>query len=432
MTVYLNYIADARALTHDSVVQLKGWVQSIRAHKQIRFVDLVDETGLIQLVIENLDTAINKESCIEVEGKLLKTPSGEEIHVKELKVISDFSISISPLPRARFDVFAGDGVDNLLSNRHLYLRNPQLQAVLKFRHKFFRAIHDIFAQQGFVEIHAPILTELTLYDERTAFKTQYLDDEIYLTQCAGFYLEACINSFNKVYNIGPSFRAEQTHGRRHLAEYWHVKTELAHVGLPALISFVENLLSSLCKNLIQVAANEIELLNSILPTMDFHPPYPQITYRQAIERLKLAGIEVEFGNTIPPQAEDILSLQFAQPFWILNSPATLEPFPYVINENDPMTTNVADLHAPSGFGELLGVAEKIHQLDELTKRAKEKGLSPSQMERFKWYFDLRSAACVPHGGMGMGVERMIRWLLNLPHVRDTIPFPRLTGRKPRP
>lgn len=433
MPIYLDNISSIYDLAHNSVICLKGWIQNVRAHRQISFVDLVDETGSIQLVIDDPATQVNKESYIEIEGKFIRSQTGGEIHIKTLKVISDFSLNIFPLPRAKFDIFSDDiSVDNLLSNRHIYLRNPKLQAVLKFRHKFFREIHEIFAQQGFTEIHAPILTELTLYDEHTAFKTLYDGDEIYLTQCVGFYLEACVHSISKVYNIGPSFRSEQTHGRRHLAEYWHIKAELAHMDLLALMSFVENFLSQLCSELLQVANEEIAQLGSSLPDIDFLPPYPRITYRDALERLKANGASVEFGKAIPPHAEDILALQFAKPFWIMHPPAALEHFSYVITESDPATTNVADLHVPNGYGELLGVAEKIHKLDELNRRAKEKGITPGQMERFKWYFDLRSAACIPHGGMGMGVERTLRWLLGLPHVRDTIPFPRLPGRRPRP
>ncbi len=433
MIVNLNSIADTKTLHHGTEIWLRGWVQSIRSHKQVVFIDLVDETGVIQLVVEEPAIQVGKESYVEVKGILVLTKVREEVFVKDMRVVSDFSLDLFPLPHAKFDIFSNDGdVDHLLSNRHIYLRNSKLQTVLKFRHKFFREIHKIFAEQGFTEIHAPILTELTLYDEGTAFKTIYDDEEIYLTQCAGFYLEACVHSISKVYNIGPSFRAEQTHGRRHLAEYWHIKAELAHVNLTDLIKFAENLLGQLCENLIQLAAEEIELLDSKINMMDIKPPYPQITYREALKLLKDHGVKVDFGKAIPPHAEDILSTQFTKPFWILYPSSLLEHFSYVINENDPATANVADLHVPHGYGELLGVAEKNHDLNELTRRAQEKKISPKQMERLKWYFDLRLAACIPHGGMGMGVERTLRWLLNLPHVRDTIPFPRLSGRKPRP
>lgn len=428
----LNCIADTKKLSNQTEVSLKGWVQNIRHHKNTTFIDLVDETGSIQVVIEQPDVQITKESCIEVNGNFIKDVSGDKICVNEYLVIANFSLEISPSPRSKFDIFSDEGVDNLLTNRHLYIRNPKLQAVFLFRHKFFHAVREVFEEQGFIEIHAPILTEITLYDERTAFKTDYMGKEIFLTQCVGFYLEACVHSFSKVYNMGPSFRAEQTHGRRHLTEYWHIKAELAFVDLPALMKFVESFLFSLHEKLIKDASDEVSLLNPEFFKMDLSSPFPRITYRQALDSLNADGIKIEFGKAIPPQAEDIISRKFQKPFWIMHPPAVLEPFPYALNEQDLMTVNVADLHAPGGFGELLGVAEKIYKLDELEKRANEKGFSQKQLDRLQWYFDLRSAACIQHGGMGMGVERTIRWMLGLPHVRDTIPFPRLSGRKPRP
>lgn len=428
----LDCISDITKLSDHTEVRLKGWVQNIRHHKHTTFIDLVDQTGSIQVVIEQPAGKITKESCIEINGSFVKNNSSIEIRVDEFVVLSNFSLDISPSPRSNFNIFSDDGVDNLLSNRHLYIRNPKLQKVFLFRSKFFQAIRDLFEEQGFIEIHAPILSEITLYDEKTAFKTDYMGEEVFLTQCVGFYLEACVHSFSKVYNMGPSFRAEQTHGRRHLAEYWHIKAELAFFDLSALMKFVESFLFSLNEKLFQIASDELVLLNPEFLKMDFGSPFPRISYREALELLKEDGITVEFGREIPPKAEYILSLKYCKPFWIMYPPEELEPFPYAINKQDLSTVNVADLHAPGGFGELLGVAEKIYSLDELEKRASKKGFSQKQLDRLQWYFDLQSAGCIQHGGMGMGVERTIRWMLGLPHVRDAIPFPRLTGRKPRP
>jgi asparaginyl-tRNA synthetase len=431
------FISDLKSLISDKVVvTVTGWIKNQRSLGSLKFIDLEDSTGQIQVVSERLSLSMPKGSAIKVVGTLKvqeNDSSKVEIIAETIELIQAFLLdTISPLPRSDTASLELTGIDNLLSNRHLYICNDRAQTILRFRHKFFRTMHSWFDKQGFIEINAPILTEALLYKESTAFSVDYFGTPVFLTQCVGFYLEACILAFEKVYNFGPSFRAEPSHGRRHLAEYYHIKAEIAHVNLRNLMDFVQNLISEVCSEIIEVAGDELEKLNAPLLTFDLTPPYPEIAYKEAIKILNRRGFEIQVGQSLPPEAEESLSYDFDKPFFIVGLPSAVEPFPYVIDPNDSELTLTADLHAPGGFGEILGIAEKIYRRSDLENRALERKLSKEQRKRLEWYFNLRDAGCVPHGGIGMGVERTIRWLLGLTHVRDAIPFPRLFNRIPRP
>jgi asparaginyl-tRNA synthetase len=304
-------------------------------------------------------------------------------------------------------------------------------AIIKFRYELIEIIRQWFRKEGFVEIHAPILTQLPLYDDDTLFSLNFFGQKVFLTQCVAFYLESAVHAFERVYSISPSFRAEKSKGRKHLAEFWHVKAEIAFADLEEIINFVENMLSYVIRKIWVEAKELMEILEirtdlSILTKI----PYPRITYSDALIRLRAMGIEREWGRSLTDNDLSSLSKTFDTPFWITGNPRNIEPFPYKIDPANTHIVKVADLIAPDGFGELCGVAEKIWKIHELDERMKEKGKDTDK--RYEWYRELRQFGSVPHSGFGIGIERMIRWLLRLNHVRDAIPFPRLFGRMPNP
>src|SRR5690606_30701527 len=190
-----------------------------------------------------------------------------------------------------------------------------------------------------------------------------------------------------------------------------------------IIATVETLISytvQVCKDRF---GKEIQVLGNEMCMDGVKTPYPRITYEEAIRQLQGMGFDIEFGKGLGSSEEEALSKNFNAPFWVVGIPRSIEPFPYVVNPNDPRVTMTADLIATNGYGELLGVAEKIHDISMLEERMSEKGVWDDP--KYDWVKDLRRLGCVPHGGFGMGVERMIRWILNIPHVRAAIPFPRV-------
>lgn len=156
-------------------------------------------------------------------------------------------------------------------------------------------------------------------------------------------------------------------------------------------------------------------------------PFVRISYEDAISHLKSKGVNIDYGKGLGSKEEEILSKLYGGPFWVVGIPRSIEPFPYCIDQTDNRVTMVADLIASNGYGELLGVAEKIHDFNMLIERMQEKDKHDDP--RYDWVREVHQLGCVPHIAFGMGVERMIRWLLNIVHVRDVMPFPRIFRRR---
>lgn len=435
------YAIDLCNIPNNSLVNFCGWVKTCRRHKHLVFLDVCDSTGSIQVVVDGanrklLEAAkkISPESAVEINGILVDTGRSrppKEIRAVDIKVIGPVEIDISPQPRSGIDIFDSRFTRQLLDKRHLYLRNEKIAAILRFRHMLSLFVHQWFSSQGFIEIHAPVLTPTPLYEDRTPIPVQVHGQHVYLTQCVGFYLEQAVHVFEKIYNMGPSFRAEESRSKRHLIEYWHIKAELAFVNFEDLVAIVEKFIHDISEQCASQSGQLAETIGTELCLDGLKIPFPRMDYREAVEWLTKQGCDMEFGKSLGSEEEALLSSQFDNcPFWVVSIPRSIEPFPYVVNEDDPTRTKTADLIASRGFGELLGVAEKIHTLDMLDERLAEKGKAGDS--RYEWLRELRQFGCVPHGGFGMGFERLIRWLLQIPHVRDTIPFHREFGRRIHP
>ncbi len=425
-------------------VDMYGWVKARRKNQKTIFFDVSDSTGFIQAVV-NIDDVgetvfevakrISEESAIKVTGCLISTgrpkPYSREIRAHSIEVIGAATLNISPHPRSDLDILDPHLQKQLLDKRHLYLRNEKIAAILRFRHVLTAIVHQWFHRNGFMEIHAPVLTPTPLYDDKTPIPVVVHGQHVYLTQCVGFYLEQAVHSFEKIYNMGPSFRAEESRSKRHLMEYWHIKAELAFVDFEDLAAIVEQFVHDVTEQCIEEGTYLAEIIGTEICSDGLKIPFPRIDYNEAVKILKTEGCDIEFGKSLGSEEEALLSQRFdGVPFWVVGIPRSIEPFPYVIDSADPSRTKTADLIASRGFGELLGIAEKIHTLSMLDERLAEKGKAGDT--RYDWLRELRQYGCVPHGGFGMGMERLIRWLLNIPHVRDTILFHRAFGRKIHP
>ncbi|MBU2545279.1 asparagine--tRNA ligase [Patescibacteria group bacterium] len=431
------YISDLLSSNQTGNVILSGWLSNRRHVGKIVFLDISDSTGTIQATLEKgnvsgkmfsiaLHTSL--ESSVEVKGKLNSSPS--EITVSNFIVISEDTLNLSPRPRSNFDIFDPSLTKQMLDYRHIYLRNPKIMAILRFRGELMQIIREWFFQNRFVEFDAPILTPAPLYDNRTAMSIDVHDQSVYLTQCAGFYLEAAVHAFERVFNLGPSFRGEESRSKRHLIEYWHVKAEIAFGNREDIILLVEDIIGHITRECQVRCKDLLKILGSELCVDGLESPFSRITYEDAIKHLQSKSYDTHFGKSISTAEEEELSKLYDNAFWIIGIPRSVEPFPYVIDESDTRITMVADLIASNGCGELLGVAEKIHTSSMLNERLEEKGKLNDP--RYQFVKEVHAAGCVPHIAFGMGLERLIRWLLNLPHVRDAIPFPRVIRRNIAP
>ncbi len=417
-------------------VEVLAWLKGRRVHGAKIFVDLTDSTGTIQAI--GLKASLNDadfqalksapvESGIRVQGVLNDERAQRELVIEEFSVIGEATLGLSPQPRSDFDVFDLSLTSQLMANRAIYLRNPKIMAILQFRAELMRIVRDWFYSKNFMEFDAPILTPAPLYDDSTAMGINVKGQDLFLTQCAGFYLEAASHAFERVFNMGPSFRGEESRSKRHLMEYWHIKAEMAFGDRDDIIGLVEDLLVWISTQVADRCQKQMEVLGATLRPEDFQAPFPRISYENAVSVLKERGFEADFGLAISSADEEELAKLFNGPFWIVGIPRSVEPFPYVIDPSDPRVTMVADLIAPRGYGELCGVAEKIFDIDMLNERLEEKNKLGDP--RYDFVMDVHNAGCVPHIAFGMGLERLIRWLLDIPHVRDTIPLPRPAGRR---
>jgi asparaginyl-tRNA synthetase len=440
MALKRAFVTDLLGYPTPTEVKFQGWVSKKRHRGGIVFLDLCDRTGFVQAVAEKetLPGDVFKkivyvplESCVEVSGILQShRQKAREISIRDISIIGAASKQISPQPRGNVNVFDPALAEHLLSNRHIYLRNPQIAAILQFRDLVKREFRRWFAENGFIELDAPILTPVPLYEDRTAMPIEVHGERIFLTQCVGYYLDAAAEALERVYNMGPSFRGEESHSKRHLMEYHHVKAELSSGNLEDVIRLVEEMLAEVT---IRCAEGAKPLMANIKTSLSLDAariPYDRISYRDAIKWLQGQGHAIKFGKSIGSEEETMLGDLFTGPFWIFGPPRLTEPFPYVINDSDPETVNVADLIAPRGFGEILGTAEKIHDLKMLDERLREKGKFGDP--RYEWIRELHKCGCSPHIAFGMGLERFIRWILGLPHVRDAIAFPRIFRRRVYP
>jgi asparaginyl-tRNA synthetase len=319
------------------------------------------------------------------------------------------------------------GVGFLMDHRHLWLRAPRQQAILRVRDEVCRACRDFFYDRGFVLIDTPILTPTACEGTTNLFETDYLDrGKAYLSQSGQLYLEAAAMALGKVYCFGPTFRAEKSKTRRHLTEFWMVEAEAAFYGLEDVLNLAEDFVRFIVRRVLERRQAELTVLERDITLLQGAlMPFPRISYTEAVERLKEQGLDMAWGDDLGGDEETMLSQMFEAPVMVHRYPKAAKAF-YM--EADPAHPDLAlclDMLAPEGYGEIIGGSQRVADLDILLARLKEHNLPK---EPFEWYLDLRRYGSVPHSGFGLGIERTVAWLCGLKHVREAIPFPRLLDR----
>jgi asparaginyl-tRNA synthetase len=424
-----GYIADI-AQHEGKEVTLRGWVYNRRSSGKLQFIMLRDGTGIIQCVafrgnfppeqFDALDKA-TQESSISICGKVRKdarAPGGFELDMSgfEIHQVAD-GYPITPKEH---------GTAFLMEHRHLWLRSSRQHAIIKVRHEIIRAIRDFFDDRDFTLVDTPIFTPNACEGTTTLFETEYFDQKAYLTQSGQLYNEATAAAFGKVYCFGPTFRAEKSKTRRHLMEFWMVEPEVAYATLEDAMALAEGLICFIVERVLGRRKAELEALERDISKLEkIVPPFPRLSYDDAVTRLQAAGSEIKWGGDFGGGDETILSEQYDAPLMVHRYPSEVKAFYMAPDPERPEVALCVDVLAPEGYGEVIGGGQRLHDYDLLVRRLKEHGLPE---EPFKWYLDLRKYGTVPHAGFGMGIERMVAWLCKLDHVRETIPFPRMLYR----
>jgi asparaginyl-tRNA synthetase len=417
-------------------VTVKGWLHNIRSSGKIVFPILRDGTGLLQAILlknavapEVFENAkgLTQESSIEVTGIVRKVPEGKtapggyELEVKDLNVLQLVPVE-QPFPITPKE----HGIEYLMDLRHIWIRSSRQHAILRIRHEIIRTVRDFFDNRGFTLVDTPIFTPAACEGTTTLFEVDYFDEKAYLTQSGQLYNEATAAAFGKVYCFGPTFRAEKSKTRRHLTEFWMVEPEVAFATLDDIMVLAEEFISWVVQTVIQKCSAELQSLGRDVAKLEkIVPPFPRMSYDEALECLRSHGIQIEWGGDFGGGDETVLSQQFERPVMVNRYPAQIKAF-YM--EPDPVREDLAlcvDVLAPEGYGEIIGGGQRASSLELLEKRIREHHLP---REAFDWYLDLRKYGTFPHSGFGMGIERAVAWICGLEHVRETIPFPRTIYR----
>lgn len=411
-------------------VELKGWVYNKRSSGGVRFVLLRDGTGIVQVTYSNKDTdkksfeladTVSQESLVKVKGIVRedsRAPGGIELLGKELKLLS---------PSYNYPITKkSHGVDFLLSNRHLWLRSRKQHAILKIRSEIVKAGREFFDSRGFLLIDSPILTPTSCEGTTTLFEVKYFDNKVYLSQSGQLYLEPAAAAFGRVYCFGPTFRAEKSKTRRHLMEFWQLEPEVAFLDLKGVIKLAEELVTYIVEKVLEKRKNELKILERDISKLEcIKPPFPRITYKDAIKILNQNNNPTKYGEDFGGDEETILSNKFDKPVIISHYPREIKPFYMKEDPDDPNLVLNFDMLAPEGYGEIIGGSEREDNLEKLLKRIEELKLPKEPLE---WYLDIRRYGSFPHSGFGLGLERTVAWICKIPHLRETIPYPRLLDR----
>ena len=412
----------------DQEVEVRAWVTNTRSSGKIAFWQLRDGSAFVQAILNKEDlekkwdevTKVSLETSVRVVAKVAKHPKKEEyeLHVKDFEI---YQIA-EDYPIAKKD----HGVEFLMDNRHLWLRSTKQWAIQRVRNTLIKAVYDFMEKESFVKIDSPILTPNACEGTTELFGMEYFDTEAFLSQSGQLYLEAAIFAHSRVFDFGPVFRAEKSKTRRHLTEFWMMGAEMAFTDLDDNLEVQEDLVRFMVQAVLEKNKEDLEILErDTKPLESISKPFHRLTYTEAVKKLKKLGSDIKEGADFGADDETLLTKEFDNPVFVTQYPAKIKAFYMKRNEKDDSKAECVDLLAPEGYGEICGGSQREDDYDTLLKRVKEHKLP---LDDFQWYLDLRKYGSVPHGGFGLGLERVVAWVCGINHVRETIPFPRTIYR----
>ena len=409
----------------DHKVTIRGWVYRKREGKELIFLLIRDSTGVIQSTIKKTSPCWNDaqkltiESSLSLEGTAKvdsRAPGGFEISADNVNVIG--LAETFPISKDKSEEFIRD-------MRHLWLRSRRMNLVMKVRAEVLEAAREYFKNQSYTEVSPPMFISAAVEGGSTLFALKYFDQDLYLTQSSQLYLEILMYSLENVYCIAPSFRAEKSRTIRHLTEYWHIEGEWSFADMNDLMTFEEGLMTYVCKAISEKCQKEFKELGANIEKLKaVQAPFPRITYKEAIERLKLKNPSLDWGSDLGYEDEKVLAEEFGKPFFVYDYPTSIKAFYCKTYKDHPEVAMSVDMMVPR-IGEISTGGAREDNKENLILRMKEQGLKP---EDYEWYIDLRRYGTVPHVGFGMGLERLLVWMLDLDNIIDAIPFPRTTRR----
>lgn len=448
----IKEIFENEALINNNVT-VCGWVRTARDSKNVAFIELNDGTSLkhLQIVIDKskgleYEEMLKVGCAIKVEGQLV--PSAQNI----VEVNADTLTLLGPAPQDYPLQKKRHTLEFLRTMPHLRLRTNTFNAVFRVRSVMAAAIHEFFQKKNFVYVNTPLITGSDCEGAGEMFQvttngytTEYTNEEDYYTNDffgtkAGLSVsgqlegETAAMAMGKIYTFGPSFRAENSNTPRHLAEFWHVEPEVAFAELPDIIELAEEMIKFVIGQVLEKCPNEMDFFDKFFEkglkdrlNKLISEDFGIITYTEAIELLKKADVDfqykVEWGCDLQTEHERYISETiFGKAVFVTNYPKEIKSF-YMKQNDDGKTVAAVDLLVP-GVGEIIGGSEREANYNKLVEAMNIRGMN---LDLYGDYLDLRKYGSVPHGGFGLGFERLIMYCTGVSNIRDVVLYPRTVG-----
>ncbi|MDX1534499.1 MAG: amino acid--tRNA ligase-related protein, partial [Thermoplasmata archaeon] len=371
-------------------VEVRGWVYRTRSSGGIAFLLLRDATGVVQSTFrkEEVGEALfgsieetGREASVVVQGEVAedaRAPGGYEVRGSAFEVVG---------PSPNFPIARDLSEEFLLDVRHLWIRSRRMTSIFKVRSTVFRAIHDYFREAGFYEVQPPIITPVGSEGGSTLFQVRYFDHDLHLTQSWQLYAEALVMALERIYTVAPSFRAEKSRTPRHLTEYWHAEMEVAWEGMEGALTHGEGVIARVAQEVASRNQPELAYLERDVEYLrGVQPPFPRITYDEALERLQGQGVDVEWGKDLRTLEERALGELFELPVIVTHYPKETQAFYKRTDPSDPDLVLAFDFIAPGRGGELIGGSEREPDLETLKANLVRTGEDP---KAYDWYLDTR-------------------------------------------
>jgi len=427
-----HYSSQITEELHGKKVKVAGWVYEVKDLGGIKFLWLRDREGIVQITAPKkkvneevfaLIPKLNSEDVIAVEGVVNFTPKaklGFEIIPEKIEILSraDSPLPLDPTGKVKAEL------DTRLDNRFMDLRRPEVMAIFKIRSSVFKAVRDFFYQEGFIEIHTPKIIATATEGGTELFPMKYFERDAFLAQSPQLYKQIMMASgLDRVFEIAPIFRAEEHNTTRHLNEAWSIDAEMAFIeSEDEVMGLLERLVAHAINYVREHNEKELKILDLELEEPKL--PFRRITYTQALEILKDLGKEIPWGEDIDTEGEKMLGQYIKETYdedlyFIYQYPSEAKPFYIMRYDDKPEISRAFDLEYRGV--EITSGGQREHRYEKLKEQIAEKGL---KVESFEFYLKAFRYGMPPHGGFGLGAERLLKQMLNLNNIREVILFPR--------
>lgn len=419
-----RYIENLRGLKGGEVV-VAGWIQDIKVLGKIAFLILRDKTGLVQITLFKKDLkdnfkkliSLNRESVCAFKGKLCENPQsklGIEIIPTDFEILSPAEV---PLPMGVVDKVNVE-MDTRIESRYIDLRRKETSAIFHIRSSMIRGVRDALERKGFVEVHTPKIVATATEGGTALFPVEYFEKRAYLNQSPQLFKQILMaSSLDKVYEIGPAFRAEEHDTVRHLNEFTSIDIEMAFADDEDVMDILEDVIISAIKRINDECRHHLEVLGMEIDVP--MKPFPRISFEKAVNICRKRDIDVAEGEDLSTEALKVIGQEFKSFFFITRWPTHLKPFYAMPCEDNPKFSRSFDLMYREK--EVTSGAQRVHNPKMLVERLKECGLNA---ESFKSYIEAFRYGMPPHAGWGLGAERLLMILTNASNIRECVLFPR--------